>query len=127
MALTHQPEQAGDQPAADGSDAAQAHLPGDLVEHRGHVGPERVELAAHPAGPLDHHLTLLGEGAAVAVDQYRPQFTLEPGDVGGDVGLDGVERARRGRERSFVGDGHEGGELAEVHRFGRYYLLVMTI
>ena len=59
---------------------------------------------------------LLGEAAALAVDEGDAELALEPGDVAGDVGLHRVQGPGGGRERAVVGDRHEGGELAEIHR-----------
>ena len=51
-----------------------------------------------------------------AVDEGHAELALEPGDVGRHVGLHGVQGAGGGREGAVVGDGHEGAQLAEVHR-----------
>ena len=91
-------------------------VPDDLAVHRGDVGDEGVELGLHPAGPADDGLALVGEPAGGAVDQGDAELPLEPGDVGGDVRLHGVQGPGRGREAAVLGDGDEGGELAEVHR-----------
>ena len=52
----------------------------------------------------------------VAVDELRAELALEAGDVARDVGLHGEQGAGGGRERAVVGDGDEGGELADVQR-----------
>ena len=109
-------EQAGDEPAADRADAPEPDGAGHLVEHRVDVGPQRLELVLDATGPGHHDVALVGQRAGRAVDQGGSQLRLEPGDVGGHVRLHGVQPAGGGRERSGLGDGGQGGELAEVHR-----------
>jgi hypothetical protein len=87
------------------------------VVERGHVGLEGVELALDAAGPGHDRLALLGERPAGAVDEGGAQLALEPGDVGRHVGLHGVERTGGGGEAAVLGDGEQGVELAEVHRW----------
>jgi hypothetical protein len=76
----------------------------------------RFELGLDAPGPLDHQLAGLGEAPGGAVDQRRAELALEVGDVGGDVRLHGVQGPGGSGEAVVVGDGGEGGELAEVHR-----------
>ena len=84
--------------------------------HGRHVGDQGVELGLDAPGPRDDRLALGGEVAGGPVDEGDAQLALEAGDVGRDVRLHGVQRPGRGREAAVVGDGDEGGELAEVHR-----------
>ena len=49
-------------------------------------------------------------------DEDRSELPLEPGHVGRDVRLHGVQGPGGGREAAPLGHGDEGGELAEVHR-----------
>ena len=109
-------EQRRHEPAPGGADDAEADVAGDLVPQRGDVGGEGVELGLDPAGPGHDHLALLGQAAGRAVDQGDAELAFEVGHVGGDVGLDGVQDLGRRREGAGVGHGHEGGQLAEVHR-----------
>ena len=94
---------------------AEARLAGDLVAARRHVGGDVVELVQDPPGPLDDERALVGEPAALAVDERDAELALEAGDVAGDVRLHGVQGAGGGGERAVVGDRDEGGELAEIH------------
>jgi hypothetical protein len=55
----------------------------------------------------------------VPVDELDTELTFEPGDVARHVRLDGVERRGGRREAAVVGDGHEGLQLAEIHRSDR--------
>ena len=82
----------------------------------GHVGDGGLELGGDPPAPLDDGLALLGQLAAVAVDELDPELPLEAGDVAGDVGLHGVQGGRRRREAAVVGDGDERLQLPEVHQ-----------
>ena len=50
------------------------------------------------------------------VDQLRAELFLQSGNVAGHVGLDREQGSSSCRERPVVGDRHEGGELADVHR-----------
>ena len=60
-------------------------------------------------------LAFVGQPAVRPVDQGDAELALELGDVPGDVGLHRVEGPRGGRERAVIGDGDDGGELADVH------------
>ena len=108
-------EQLRQQPAGGGADDAEPRVAGDLVAARRHLGGEVVQLVEDPAGPLDDERALVGEAAALAVDQGDAELALEAGDVAADVGLHRVERTSGGGERPVIGDRHERGELAEIH------------
>ena len=69
-----------------------------------------------PPGAGDDELTLFGEPSGSAIDEGCAEFALEACHVGRHIGLDGVERLGRSRERARLGHRDEGGELAEVHR-----------
>ena len=103
-------------PPSRGADDPEADAAGDLVGGRGHVGGEGLELGVHAPGAGHHELAGGGEPARGTVDEAHPELGLEAGDVRRHVGLDGVQRPGGGREAPVVGDGGEGGELAEVHR-----------
>ena len=82
----------------------------------GHVGDERFELALDAGGAPDDDFPFLGEHGRRTVDQGDAELPFEPGDVGRDVGLDGVQRPCGTREGSVFGDGDEGVQLSQVHR-----------
>ena len=105
----------GDQPSGGGVDDAQSSDAGDVVAHGGHVIGDGVGLGPDAPGPGHHRLALLGEGAGVAVHQPGTQFLLQPGDVLGHVGLDGVQRPGRAGECPVLGYRQQGVELADVH------------
>ena len=77
---------------------------------------DRVELADHALGAGDDEGAGFGELARGAVDELAAELELELLDVGRDVRLDRRERVGGGGERSVLGDGHDGVQLAEVHR-----------
>ena len=77
---------------------------------------EGFQLGLDAAGPGHHEFAGLGEQAGGSIDQRGAELLFEVGDVGGDVRLHGVEGTGGRREALVVGDGGEGGELAEVHR-----------
>ncbi len=108
-------EQLGEQPAGGGSDHAESRIAGHLVAARRHFGSEIVELVQHPAGTIDDDHAVVGQPAALAIDQGDTQLALETGDVPTDVGLHRVQGTSSGRERAVIGDRHERGQLAEIH------------
>ena len=116
MAAGHRLDERGHQPAGGGADDADAAHAGDLVAHRGDVGGEGVELGLDAAGPLDHDRALLGHLARGPVDEGDPELLLQPGDVGRDVGLHGVQGSGCRGEAPVVDHGEHGVELAQVHR-----------
>ena len=84
-------------------------MPDDLAVDRGDVGDQRVELGLRPAGPGPTTASPSSvSGAGGAVDEDDAQLPLEPGDVGRDVGLHGVQGAGGGGEPAVLGDGDEG-------------------
>ena len=91
-------------------------VPGHLVLAGGDVGQQGVELGQDPAGAGHHHGPLLGEPPVGPVDERCAQLLLEPGHVGGDVGLDGAQVLGGGREGPVVADGGECLEVSEFHR-----------
>ena len=101
------PSSCGKQPAGRRADDAEARIAGDLVAPRCHLGGEILQLVQNAAGSVDHDDALVGETAALAIDQYDTQLTLEAGDVAADVGLHRVEGTGRGGERAVIGDRHE--------------------
>ena len=116
MARRHLGEQAGEQPPSGRAEHPEAHVADDVTVALGHLGGDLVELAQHPPGALDHPSAVVGEPAVGPVDELRAELLLQAGDVAGDVRLHGEERSSGRRERPVVGDRHEGGELADVHR-----------
>ena len=69
----------------------------------------------HATGLLDHHPAVVGEPAALAVDQRDPEFSLEAGDGPADVRLDRVEGTSGGGERSVVCNRYQSAELTQIH------------
>ena len=116
----HVRQELGEQPASRGADRAEPGFTGHVVAARGDVGGDVLQLVQHPAGALDHHHAFVGEAAPLAVDQDDAQLLFESRDVAADVGLHRVQRPSGGRERSVVGDRHEGCELPEIHLEKRY-------
>jgi hypothetical protein len=117
VGLGHGQHEGRDQPPGRRTDDADADAARDLVVQRCHVGFEGVELALDAAGPGHDRITLLGQRAARSIDERGAQLALEPSHVGGDVRLDGVQGPGGGGEAAVLGDGEEGVELAEVHRW----------
>ena len=115
------------QPARGGADAAEPHRAGDLVAQRRHVGVERVELRLHPPGPAHDGLALLGEEPAGAVEEGHAELPLEPRQVRRDVRLHRVQGPGGGGDAAAFGDGDQGGELAEIHRWSRCYPSETTV
>jgi hypothetical protein len=103
------------EPSGGGADHTDAGIAGHVVVERRDVGGDVVDLVQDASGPLDDAVTLVGEHPVGAVDERDAELALELGDVARDVGLHRVERPGRGRERAVVGDGHDGGELSDVH------------
>ena len=85
-----------------------------------HVRQQGVELSLHPPRPGDHELARLGQAGVRTIHELAAELTLELFHVRGDVGLHGLERVCGRRERTVIGDGDEGAQLAEVHRNQRY-------
>ena len=108
-------EQQWHQPTPDRVDDADTNGAGDLVAHGREVGSDRVELALDPAGSGGDRLPLAGEMAIRPIDERTTQLALEPRDVGGDVGLHGVEPPGGTRERAVLGDGQQNLQLSHVH------------
>ena len=75
-----------------------------------------MELGLDAAGSFDDGLALDGELAGAALDEDDPELALEPGNVGRDVGLDGVQRAGGGRKAGVIGHCDQGSELSKIHR-----------
>ena len=115
VAHPQQVEELGHQPAAGGADHAQADRAHDLLPQGGDVGHHRLELVGDPAGPLDDHLTFLGEAARGPVDQLHVELALQPGHVGRYVGLDGADGGGRGREAAGVGDAQQCLQVFQFH------------
>jgi hypothetical protein len=113
-------EELGEQPPCGGTDGSEPGLAGHLVTSGRHVGGDVLEFVEHPSCSFDHHHALIGETASLAIDQDDPELLFETGDVTADVGLHRVQRSSSCRERSVVGDRHEGGELPEIHLEKRY-------
>ena len=65
---------------------------------------------------FDDPQPVVGQTAVGAVDELGAELLLQPGDVAGHVRLHREQGSGGGRERAVVGDRHEGGELADVHR-----------
>jgi hypothetical protein len=108
-------EELGEQPAGGGAQHTQARVASHFVAPGGHLCGDVVEFVQHPAGLLDHDDAVVGEAATLTVDEDHAELFLQPTDVPADVGLHGVQRSSRRRERTVVGDRDQGGELAEVH------------
>ncbi len=116
MACRHLGEEAGEQPPSGRAEHPEAYVADDVAVALGDLGGDLVELAQHPPGALDHSGAVVGEAAVGPVDQLRAQLLLQPSDVAGHVRLHREQGSSSCRERPVVGDRHEGGELADVHR-----------
>ena len=115
----HRFEQRGHEPAGGRADDADAR---DAARSRRARRPRRRrEPRARRwtrRGPAHDRLRLPSVSASVARSIERDaELAFEPGDVGRDVGLHGVQRPRRGRERAVLGHRDEGVQLAQVHRW----------
>ena len=75
----------------------------------GQVGRDGVHLSLDGSGPGLDGLALLGELAGLAVHELDAELALESHDVARDVGLHGVQGARRPRKTTVIGYGYEGG------------------
>ena len=105
------PEELGEQPPGGGAEHAQARVAAHFVAPGGHLGGDVVEFVQHPAGLLDHDDTVVGEAAALTIDEYHAQLLLETGDVAADVALYRVERSGGCGERTVIRDRDQSGEL----------------
>ena len=104
------------QPRADRADDTERRVAGlQPLQHR-EVAPQRVELAADRARPLEHLHAELGRdrAAPVAHEQLHAEIGFELADVLRDVRLHRVQPVRGGRERTFFGDREQRFELADV-------------
>ncbi len=115
VAFPQHVEELGDQPATGGADHAQADRADHLLAQGGDVGHHVGELVHDPPGPADDDLTLLGEAAGGAVDQLHIELPLEPGDMGGHVGLHRADRGRCSRETARVSDAQECLQVFQFH------------
>ena len=127
VALDHRLDEGGHEPPGRRADQTDPAGAGDLVAHGGHVGGEGVELGLDAAGPLDDHRPLLGDLPGGPVDEGHAELLLQPGDVGGDVGLHGVQGAGGGGEATVVDHGEHGVELTQVHRFPGWHVSETTV
>ena len=116
VALADLGEQLGHEPTGRGADDADAYVARYLLAERGEVGDDGFELGGDAARPGGDQGALGGETTGRPIDEGDAQLALELGDVGRDVRLHGVQGLGGAGERPVVGDRHEGGELAKVHR-----------
>ena len=110
-------QQCRNQPAGGRADDPHTHDTSHLTRVGGQVGVDGLELGLYAPGSFDHRLAFDGQLARAAFDEDDAELTLEPRNVGGDVGLHRVQRARGGREAGVVRDGDQGSELPEIHRW----------
>ena len=119
MALGQLGQEHGNEPAGGGAEDAHPHVAGHGLTQGPDVGHQGVELAHDPVGPGHHDLAVGGEPAGGAVDEGGPQLALEPGHVGGDVGLDRAQMVGGRRERPVLGHRHQRLEVSQFHLFLR--------
>jgi hypothetical protein len=67
------------------------------------------------ARPLKDAIAVFGHPTIRSIDQDYAKFSLQSGDMAGDVGLHRVKRAGGGAETPVVSYRDEGGQLPEIH------------
>ncbi len=119
MAFGELGQEHGHEPAGGGAENADPYVAGHRLAQGPDVGHEGVELTHDPIGPGHHDLSVGGETTRRPVYEGGPQFALQTGHVGGDVGLDRAQMVGGGGERSMLGHRHQRLQVSEFHLFLR--------
>ena len=116
MGLGHGGVQRWHQPTGHGTDDAQTNVSHYVMAKCRDIRHQPFEFGLDTSGPGHHDLAFFGEATSGAIHQRCPQLFLQAGNMGTDVGLDGVELVGGSRERSTFGHGDEGSKLTKIHR-----------
>lgn len=111
------PKELRDEPPPRGPNQTERDVATYVLIQRDDVRRHRGDFTEDATRPRDNHFTGVGESTAGTVNKFGTHLRLQPSDAARDIGLDGVERERRERERSVVGDRDKGLELLDIHKY----------